>query len=251
MLELLSIGLIGIISSFLGTLVGGGALITLPALLLLGVPVHASIASNKLSAGLGALSGVSYVWRTKQLAPKDIFTYLALALAGGIAGAAVTSSIDEAAMQVAAIVLLLGALIVTFMNRHLWAAEQTDEPAPPSWKSRLAIVLIALYDGGFGPGSTTFGILHFMRSRWSYAKAAQMTRVVILGSNIGGFLVFYGAGYIDWAFALSLGAGSMIGSQLGMRALPKVPLKLARAMLTTVVVGLIVTLSYDLLHRMI
>ena len=41
--------LIGIIGNVIGTLVGGGGLITLPTMMLMGVPVHSAIGANKVS----------------------------------------------------------------------------------------------------------------------------------------------------------------------------------------------------------
>ena len=39
---------IGILATTVGTLAGGGGLISLPAILVLGMPVHSAIAANKV-----------------------------------------------------------------------------------------------------------------------------------------------------------------------------------------------------------
>ena len=39
-----------------------------------------------------------------------------------------------------------------------------------------------MYDGGFGPGSSTFSILHYLRTHHTYIKAVQLTRVPSSGA---------------------------------------------------------------------
>lgn len=48
-MEYIIMFLIGVCATTLGTLAGGGGLISLPAMLLLGVPVHSAIGANKVS----------------------------------------------------------------------------------------------------------------------------------------------------------------------------------------------------------
>lgn len=105
---------------------------------------------------------------------------------------------------------------------------------------------IAAYDGGFGPGSSTFGILYYMRKQETYIKAVQLTRVLIFGSCAGGVIIFYHAGYIEWPFAIAMALGSIIGSQIGLIALPKIPMKTAKTLLITIICLLITQMIYNI-----
>jgi len=49
---------IGMVAAFIGTLAGGGGLITLPAMMLVGIPIQTSIATNKFSTGISSLSSI-------------------------------------------------------------------------------------------------------------------------------------------------------------------------------------------------
>jgi hypothetical protein len=250
MWEWTAVLLVGVISSFIGTLVGGGALISLPTLMLLGIPVQVSIASNKLASVMGAFTSVTYLWKGKLLPMASILSYIGVALIGGVTGGLITASVDEPTMKKVAVGLMVFALLFTIFSRNGWKGNEDTPPKTsfPPLKSVLWSYLIALYDGGFGPGSTTFGILHFIQSGRAYAKAVQLTRVLIFGSNLGGFLVFFSKGFVDWNFAIPLGVGCMIGSQLGLLALPRVPLKVARNLIMVVMVVLIGQVTIDLMH---
>ncbi len=236
---------LGTLSGFIGTLAGGGGLITLPAMMLIGVPIQMGIATNKFATAFGALTSVSYLFKSKTLEIKTILLNLFLGIFGGVCGALVTTSISEKTMNVIAMILLAFALFVTLRSKK-WVSQVEGVSDSASFKSNIILFFIGLYDGGFGPGSTTFGIIHFMGRNFNYVKAVQLTRVVILGSCVGAFIVFYQTGFVEWHYAIGMAIGSAIGSQLGMAALPHVPLKVAKSLLLTILFLLIGQLVFKM-----
>lgn len=112
--------------------------------------------------------------------------------------------------------------------------------------STILSLLIGVYDGGFGPGSTTFSILYFLKSGYTYVKATQMSRVFNFGSCLGAFFVFYQSGFMQWEYAIALATGSIIGTQLALRIVAKIPLKFAKWLLIGILIVLIgqVTLRF-------
>jgi uncharacterized protein len=241
--------IIGVFSSFIGTLAGGGGLITLPAMLILGIPIQTGIATNKFSSGIAAFTSVTYLLKNKQLDATTIFINMVIAFLGGISGALITTSLSEKTMNVVALILLAFALIVTFKNNN-WisaAIDVKDSNKASGLASRIITFFIAVYDGGFGPGSSTFGIIHYMTKKQTYVKAVQLTRVLIFGSAFGAFIVFYLTGFVQWPYAIALAIGSTLGSQIGLVALPHIPLKLAKSLLVTILVLLIGEMVYKIL----
>lgn len=238
---------IGIFSSFVGTLAGGGGLITLPAMMLIGIPIQVGIATNKFSSGIAALTSVSYLLKNKHLTAKMIAINVLIAFLGGICGALITSSLSEKTMNLIALVLLAFALFVTFKNNN-WVSTVEVKPIQNSnsLSSRIISFFIAVYDGGFGPGSSTFAIIHYMEKSNTYVKSVQLTRVLILGSAIGAFIVFYLTGFVQWHYAIALAIGSTLGSQIGLIALPHIPLKLAKSLLITIILLLIGEMVYKI-----
>lgn len=238
---------IGIFSSFVGTLAGGGGLITLPAMMLIGIPIQVGIATNKFSSGIAALTSVTYLLKIKHLTAKMIAINVLIAFLGGICGALITSSLSEKTMNLIALVLLAFALFVTFKNNN-WVSTVEVKPIQNSnsLSSRIISFFIAVYDGGFGPGSSTFAIIHYMEKSNTYVKSVQLTRVLILGSAIGAFIVFYLTGFVQWHYAIALAIGSTLGSQIGLIALPHIPLKLAKSLLITIILLLIGEMVYKI-----
>ncbi|KAA0546351.1 TSUP family transporter [Bacillus sp. BGMRC 2118] len=236
---LLLVGL-GLISAFIGTLAGGGGIITLPAMMLMGIPIQVGIATNKFSSGVASFTSVLYLLKNKLFTIKGLIALIASAFFGGIIGALITTSVSEQTMNITALVLLIFSLFVTIKNKE-WVSD-AKESASTKKQTPLSKVIpffIAIYDGGFGPGSSTFGIIHFMRQQFSYVKAAQLSRVMNFGSCAGAFILFYHTGFVDWHYAIALAIGSALGTQVGLAALPKIPLGLARMLLITIIFMLI------------
>lgn len=236
---------IGIIAAFIGTLAGGGGLITIPAMMLVGIPIQTSIATNKFSSGIAALSSIFYLLYHQELRLTSILKYVAVAIVGGICGALLTVSMSEKTMNIIACTLLIFALFVTLKNKE-WTV--TSEENDTKHNNRLwQPFLIAAYDGGFGPGSSTFSILHYLRYHYSYIKAVQLTRVLIFGSCSGAFLVFYQTGFIQWHYAIAMAVGSIIGSQLGLLVLPKIPIKAAKILLIVIISLLLIQVAIKII----
>ncbi|WP_082631735.1 sulfite exporter TauE/SafE family protein [Cytobacillus praedii] len=238
---------IGIISSFIGTLAGGGGLITLPAMILTGIPIQTSIATNKFSSGIAAFLSVFYLIQQKHLSIKTIIQNLFSAFLGGVGGALITTHLSEKTMNMIAFILLFFALIVTLKNKGWNETGQGahHESTKKIW-THFVIFSIAAYDGGFGPGSSTFSILYYMKKEQTYIKAVQLTRVLIFGSCAGAFIIFYQTGFIQWSYALAMAIGSIIGSQFGILVLPKVSLKMAKLLLITIMFFLITQMAYKI-----
>ncbi|QED48876.1 sulfite exporter TauE/SafE family protein [Cytobacillus dafuensis] len=238
--HLLILILIGIVSSFVGTLAGGGGLITLPAMMFVGIPIQTSIATNKFSSGIAAFSSVFYLVFNKHLSAIDIMKNLFVACIGGTAGALFTANISEQNMNIIAFIFLFIALVVTVKNKKWLETLQTKEKVPSNkiWQLLLPF-FIACYDGGFGPGSSTFGILYYIKKHHTYIKAVQLTRVLIFGSCTGGFIIYYQTGFLQWPYAIAMAFGSIIGSQIGLIVLPKLSLKIAKTLLITILCLLI------------
>ena len=54
-MEFILFFMVGVVGNVVGTLVGGGGLISLPTMLLMGLPVHSAIGANKVSNTVSSL----------------------------------------------------------------------------------------------------------------------------------------------------------------------------------------------------
>jgi uncharacterized protein len=238
---------IGMFGSFIGTLAGGGGLITLPAMILLGIPIHYSIATNKFSSGIASFSSLLILLRTKEMKWEQIKFIIIASIVGGGIGALIASLIPEKWLNIVAIGLLLFAFILSIQGKKWYSDIQSvNKGHMDERSSKVMSFFIGIYDGGFGPGSSTFSILYFIKSNYTYVKATQMSRVLNFGSCLGAFIIFYQTGFLQWDYAIALATGSIIGTQLALKIVSKIPLQFAKWLLTTILILLVGQVTWQL-----
>jgi uncharacterized protein len=138
---------VGTVASFVGTLAGGGGLISLPAMMLFGVPIQLGIATNKFSTMVGAFSSIISLMKNKQLDGRSIFINVFVAMLGGITGALVTSSLSEKSMNLIALILLAFALVVTLKSKDWVSSSQKAVNKKGPFAKAIMPFFITVYDG--------------------------------------------------------------------------------------------------------
>ncbi|KGR81705.1 sulfite exporter TauE/SafE family protein [Lysinibacillus odysseyi] len=234
---------IGFVGNLIGTLAGGGGLITLPTMLLLGMPVHSAIGANKVANTVSTLSNFFSVFKRKEASWNEVVPILALCFIGGLLGGGIASLFTEQTLTVIAICLLLFALCLSFLGKTDFGQELELR-----LKKRTAglLVGVGIYDGLFGPGSGTLLLYIYAHEKLAYMKAVVLGRVGIFATCFGAAIMYVLNGQILWAETFSLMIGSIIGSQIGIALARKVSALLAKYLLRVITVVLIIQLVVEL-----
>ena len=211
------------LAGFVDAIGGGGGLISLPAYLFAGLPIHVAIATNKLSSTCGTALATFRFIRHKLVNFKLAVPSVICAVAGASLGARLSMRMSEQVMKnVLFIVLPLSAFFV--LNKTLF--QERGREARVDRRTYLvssaAAFVIGIYDGFYGPGTGTFLILIFCNlAKLDLRTAAGNVKVVNLASNIGGVTtalvhgkVFVALGLIG---AVASVAGHYIGSGLAIK----------------------------------
>lgn len=206
------------LAAFIDSVAGGGALISLPAYMMGGLPVHMAIGTNKVSSFMGTSMAI---WRfaKKGFIPwKPAGCCAVFAMAGSSVGANLALLISPDIFKVIMLVILpLVALYV--MRPHVFE----ESPIPCSPRRTLAVgvasaFFIGMYDGFYGPGTGTFLILVLTGlARLKLTEANGVTKVINLSTGIAALAVYLTNGKVDLALGLAAGCFSIGGSYLGTR----------------------------------
>ncbi|WP_445480306.1 sulfite exporter TauE/SafE family protein [Lysinibacillus irui] len=246
-MEYLLFLLIGIIGNIIGTLVGGGGLITLPTMMLMGVPVHSAIGANKVSNMVSAFSSFYTIYKRKELAWIEMRSVLLVSLVGGTLGGLFASLMSSQTLTLIAIILLGFALIMSFMG----GADFGDKERFTMNRKNGPILLgVGFYDGMFGPGSSTLALYTYAHEKISYIKAVGLSRVGVFAMCSGAAITYIATGKIEWPLTLILMVGSTIGAQIGIVLARKVKANQVKLLLRLVTILLIVQLVYDFIHQL-
>lgn len=236
---------IGIIASMVGSMFGAAGLVTLPAMLLVGIPIHTTVAVNKFATGISAFTNVLTFLLKKQITFKSIFPLILTAIAGGVLGAFLATRLTEQLMNIIACGLLIFALIIVITSKQfILNGAKHNNPQPTSL---IAPFIISIYDGGFGPGSASMSITYYLKKQHLYLKAVEYSRIIIFSSCFGAFWFYLWLGLMDWGVAIPIAIGSIIGSHLGLKLLPLMKMKWLQVILPIIFALLILQIIIELL----
>lgn len=235
--------LIGFVGTFIGTLAGSGGLVSMPAMLLIGVPIHSAIAATKFSNTFSSFSSFFILFKQKKIRLKTALLLSPIGILGGMTGGLIATTISEKTMTSIAIILLGVALLVNFLKKPKEESE-TVERVP--FKVYPILYSIGIYDGMFGPGQATFQMYTYLHNGFSYLTSIALTRFVTFLSCMSAFITYLVKGHFKWEIALCLAVGSFIGAQVSVRVAGKLSKKHLHNILRTVTILLMIQLTINL-----
>ncbi len=241
-MDYLLLYLIGVTATTIGTLAGGGGLISLPTMLLLGMPIHSAIGANKVSNTVSSFSSFFTLYKRKQITLKDSLWLIPISLGGGLTGGFIASQLSASNMYVLAIFLLAFAFLTSFIGKGNFTGE---EPLKLTRVSGPGLFGIGIYDGLFGPGQGTLMLYLFSYLNIAYVKSVGLVRLATFSSCFGAAISYISSGVIIWPLTLALMAGSITGAQLGVRIAEKIKPQYVKPILRIVTTLLILQLVIE------
>ena len=149
------------LAGFVDAIAGGGGLISLPAYMLAGLPVHNAIGTNKLSSAMGATLTTARFAKSGFIELRFAIPCSAAALLGSAIGARIALLIPEHVFKI--IMLFVLPLVAAYVMSKKSLKDRSELEPFPFTKAIIIAVLCALfigmYDGFYGPGTGTFLLL--------------------------------------------------------------------------------------------
>jgi uncharacterized membrane protein YfcA len=237
------------LAGFVDSIAGGGGLISLPAYLLAGFPMHFALGTNKLSSSMGSVTAAIRYYRNRYV---DLFLCIpsvAVSLAGSALGSSLTLLVDEKWLQRLLLAVLPITAFYAFKNKRF-------EVNPPALPRRRALILsmvisffIGSYDGFFGPGTGTFLILLYTGLvKLDPRTASGNAKFVNMASNLGALAVFLLNRRVLLPLGLCAGLFSIVGSYLGSGLAIKRGAKLIRYFIVAVLILLFGRIIWDMVR---
>jgi uncharacterized membrane protein YfcA len=237
-LELAVIGCAGVAAGVVNTLAGGGSLLTVPLLVLFGLPGGVANGTNRIGV---LLQSVIAAWRFRSLGVsglREAAPALLPVIAGSALGAWSISQLSDATFErVFGIVMLL--LLVPIVREIVQpSAARREAPVRlgPAWW--LLFFGIGLYGGAFQAG---LGIPLLFALTWAgfdLVRGNAVKVIVIAVITATAVPVFVLQRQVAWAPALAVGVGYSAGAELGARLAVRQGERLIRPVLVVAVIAL-------------
>ena len=233
--------IIGMVAGFIDTLVGGGGLLAVPALLLSGIPPIYVLGTNKFQGSMGTGIATFLLFRKKKLNWEAIKYLMLLSFIGSVVGGVIVQFIDTEFLSLAIPIVLV--VIAVYFIISPKPDERVKNSKPNKIFEKYAVPSVSFYDGMFGPGAGSFFVMTgVMFKKLEIIQATILAKPLNFASNIAGFIVFYSFGHIAFMIGLIMMLGQLIGSFVGTHYLLKANPKVIRLLI--VVMSLLMLAKY-------
>lgn len=206
------------LAGFVDAVAGGGGLISLPAYMIAGLPVHYAIGTNKLSAGMGTAIATGQFARRGYIPWRLAVFCVLCALAGSNLGARMALLLEEGIFRIIMLFILPLTAFYVSKSRALIVEKEPFSTGKTLAVSVLAAFFIGIYDGFYGPGTGTFLILLLTAAAHMNLRSANgVAKAINLTTDITALAVYWMGGKVLITLGLTAGLFSVAGNWLGAR----------------------------------
>nr|WP_075292700.1 TSUP family transporter [Pararhizobium arenae] len=236
------------LAGFIDSIAGGGGMITIPAMLLAGIPPLEALGTNKLQSLFGSGSASIAYARGGHVNLKSQLPMVLMAALGSVFGALLATIVPGDVLKVVLPFLLVSIALYFAFKPSISDLDRHSRMTPFLFSLTL-VPAIGFYDGVFGPGTGSFFMLAFVSlAGYGVLKATAHTKFLNFGSNLGAFGVFIAYGVVLWKVGIVMGVGQFAGAQVGSRFAMKSGAKIIKPLLVITSLALAARLLADPSH---
>jgi hypothetical protein len=204
----------GFVAGGVNAMAGGGSLITVPLLVLAGVPGNQANGSNRVGILTSNAAAVASFRRLGVSGIRQARTVLAPVVVGSVVGSFTIGRIEDDTFELVFGLLMIPLVLLTVFQPK----PRTDRPPWPTWVTVVVFLGIGLYGGAFQAG---VGLV----------LLAALTRA-------GALPIFILQGNVVWLPALVLAAGFTAGGWTGAHVAVKGGDRVIRVVMVVAVLAL-------------
>lgn len=236
---------VALIAGTFDTIVGGGGLITLPAILMTGLPPHVALGTNKLQSSCGSGSASLHFILKERQSIKKIGLGLFFTIMRAIMGTtAVLHLRSDNLMKCIPPILLVVLLYAIFSKQFRLNKEAHAKISQPLFMIVFGLMLGA-YDGFLGAGVGALWAAAFIFFLGFSARSATIyTKILNFTSNIIALIGFTLMHQVNFKIGISMALGQFIGGQIGAHLILKEGHRIIRPIYIIMVTLMLIALSY-------
>ncbi len=211
--------LTGILAGFINTLAGGGSTLTLPVLIICGLPSPVANATNRVAILMQNIIGTAQFKKHNQLTIKPIIHITISSVIGAIIGSLIAVKLNSYVFDKFLGIILLFILVMILLPKPV---KKNNKRKVPKLIESIIFFGIGLY-GGFiqaGVGFLFIGALNLI-SDLNLIKTNAVKLFIIGCYTFFAVIIFALSGKILWTYGLALAIGNMTGAYFGVKIVIK------------------------------
>ncbi|AQS60241.1 sulfite exporter TauE/SafE family protein [Desulforamulus ferrireducens] len=218
--EIIIVLIAGLVSGFVNVVGGGGSLISMPALIFMGLPSAVANGTNRVALMVQSLVAIGYFRNKGYFYPKLSAIFGIPAVLGSIVGAKFAISLsDDMFNKILAIVMIVVAVLVIVRpeKRFLNMGEIGENLSKP----RLILASLAFFGVGFYGGFIQAGVGFIIIAAMALITGMSLVKINSIKVSVtiiyifASLLVFVLSGKVDWVLGIVLSLGNAVGAYFG------------------------------------
>lgn len=236
---------VAFIAGFIDAIAGGGGLLTIPALLMAGLPPHLVLGTNKLCATFGSATASLAFYRKGLFKPKQWRNGLLATAIGAVLGAILAQKLPAQWLNQMLPVVVFACAVYLLFSRTPTVNEDANLiiKTKRQWPQGLSL---GFYDGVAGPGTGAFWTVStLLLYPLDLLRASGVARSMNFVSNAAALSMFIISGNVAWVLGIGMGAALMLGAVVGARVAIGGGNRLIRPIFILVVMALAARLAWQ------
>jgi len=203
----------GLAAGVINTMAGGGSALTVPLLVLAGVPGNQANGSNRVGIFASSLAAVLSFRRQGATTIAGTRNVLVPTIIGSVVGSFTIGQIADETFEKVFGLLMIPIVILTVVKPKV----RIDARPWPAWVTILVFTLIGLYGGAFQAGVGLVLLAALTRAGYDLVTANNVKVFINLIVVSIALPIFIVQGNVVWGPALVLAFGFMVGGWFGAK----------------------------------
>ena len=220
LISILLLGFTGFVAGGINTIAGGGSNLTLPALMMFGLPADIANGTNRVAILTQSIVGVAGYDKYDTLDRPAVIPILIPCMLGGALGAIVAATLPNLFLKPVLLLTILCMSIVILVRPDTIAPHVGTKALPPKTNDRAWWGLFAagVY-GGFVQAGVGFILLAALAGglRYDLIRANALKMVCALAFTVVAMVIFIAFDQIWWLPGIILASGSMLGAHFAVK----------------------------------
>jgi len=235
-ITLIGIFIIGIIASIIGTMVGGGSIVSIIFLIFIGLPPQVAIATDRLGSLGQTITAFLKFLKAKKIVWKYVPILALISLAGSLIGANILLNVNPKILQKIVGIILLLLLPVIFLKKEVGVEHNT--PKKLNMLIGIALYFMVQIFAGFFGGGTGSLIFYILMIFFGLSIIETSATMIIPGFvlMISSVVIFALNGILDYKIGFVLMMGMATGGYIGAHIALKKGSKWIKGLFTVIVI---------------
>jgi uncharacterized membrane protein YfcA len=224
----------GVFAGAINTVAGGGSMLTVPLLVLAGVPGNSANGSNRIGVMASNVSAAASFRRLGVDGLSHAIPVLIPVVAGSLVGSLAISRLTDDTFETV-FGLIMIPLIILSIRKPAFREDVERWSRPVTYAVFFGI---GIYGGAIQAGIGLVLLAALTRAGYDLVVANSMKVVIVFAVTATAIPVFLAQGRIDWIPALILAVGFTVGGSLGAHVAVKGGEKVIRAVMVVAALAL-------------